>query len=136
MTYQSSVQVSCLNPALAAGDYNLVVRSGDHTYNTEIKYADTSNPEVVSVTPNEGKAEESITIEGSNFGNDEDEVSVSVGGANCDITAFTSSQISCTLGAGVAGDTTVDVSILYSSILAEFPCSKLSLLIAKLKSNN
>ena len=59
-----------------------------------------ATPSISGASPSSGSAGDALTIDGSGFGTDTDGVSVKIGGAECDVTTCTDTQIVCNLGEG------------------------------------
>ena len=63
------------------------------------------------MSPSEGVAGSTITITGTSFSDTDSDNEVLVGDTPCVITDATTTAIECTLGANVAGETTVGVYV-------------------------
>lgn len=106
--FDSSTSIRCTLPALAAGSYNVVVTDADgDTVTPATRFVSSLTPTVTGITPVQGSSLGGtvITITGTNFVRPV----VNIGSVPCDITASSSTSITCTTTARAAATVNVRV---------------------------
>lgn len=93
------------------GANRAVCSSGSCTY----QWAQIATPSLTSISPNSINGPQTLTLTGQNFAPSgsilASDVSVTVGGQQCTVTAATNSTITCNIGSVPAGNYSVVVSI-------------------------
>ncbi|KAJ8389419.1 hypothetical protein AAFF_G00119570 [Aldrovandia affinis] len=97
-------EVSCLTPAHSVG--SVVVQI--HVLSVEypplsFAFSNAETPMITAVNPGNGTSGTVITISGSGFGTDLQQVSVTIGGARCNVSALNDTEIQCTVGEHAGG---------------------------------
>ncbi|KAK7468041.1 hypothetical protein BaRGS_00036745, partial [Batillaria attramentaria] len=112
-------QLVCTTPASSSLDttsqcnVKVTVNSLEKTASTQYTYDASITPEVTGVEPRRGGTAGGtpLTISGSGFGTSIPNVSVKIGGAVCDVSAVTDTEITCTTNSAPSGDYEVDVNV-------------------------
>ena len=106
-------QVQCLVPAQGSNPSSAALRVVSNGVvfpsSQSFTYSSGATPTITSVSPTAGVSGQALTIFGSNFVTGQ--TSVTIGGTACAIVSVSSSSISCTVGAGPAGNQPVVVSV-------------------------
>lgn len=109
VTFNSATEVECVTPARAQGTYDLTLENPDGQSDTlAASYTFNPAPTIASVSPDIGDAAgaTSIVITGTNL----DASGVTIGGAACNITSQTATQIECDTTAAATGLASVVVT--------------------------
>ncbi|CAF0710276.1 unnamed protein product [Brachionus calyciflorus] len=101
-------EIVCLTTShLAQNSVPIEIRNGNLTYPSNavtFSYSDAQTPVITLINPLfENSLNSELTITGSGFSNNLNDVHVSIGSSLCNVTSSTSTQIKCTLGINGAG---------------------------------
>ena len=108
-------QIKCMTARhVAGGPYNISVRVKSITAECPsndcvFEYSEDWTPHITAVQPSEVAASTTITITGSNFG--DDTAAVSIGDIDLVVQSTTDTQIQCTVGNIPVGDNTLHVTL-------------------------
>ena len=104
--------IKCKTGSQSEGSYSVSVTSGAESFPTKTFTTNlASTPVIDSVTPNAGKAGESINVQGSGFSTDSSQNLVKIGTTDCEVTASTGTSITCTLKSKAAGTYPVSLHV-------------------------
>ncbi|XP_013405337.2 fibrocystin-L [Lingula anatina] len=109
VTSVTSGQISCITPSKtgtvqrsADETVDLIVTVDNTQYPSEtFEYKVAATPEITGVTPSTGSAGDTVVIAGTGFNSTP---AVTIDGAVCNVTDFTTVQITCVLGPHAAGN--------------------------------
>ena len=105
-------EIICTTPANSAGTVDLVVVSDGVTYAAEdYIYSSSSTPTVNSISPTSGSTGDSITISGTAFSDDANDVTVEIDGVGCSVTSASTTQVQCDAGPHSAGVFTLTMHV-------------------------
>ncbi|CAH1788932.1 unnamed protein product [Owenia fusiformis] len=82
------------------------------TGDCSFEYSEAATPTVTASTPSQGPANTDLTITGTGFHTTADQNTVLIGGAICDVTSATSTEIHCTTGNAAAGSADIIVRVI------------------------
>ena len=79
--------------------------------NCSFSFDESLTPTILSLTPSEGQAGTSVTIEGTGFGDGFEDLQVMIGGVECTVTSASDDEINCTAALHSAGCYAVEVAV-------------------------
>ena len=105
-------QIVCTTGPRTSGEVTVTVTSDGVSDNSQTyTYSTALTPGVTSISPQSGARGDTLTISGSVFSSAPNDNIVKIGEAECNVTASTSSSITCTIGAHAAGSYDVEVVV-------------------------
>ncbi|MEM9977858.1 MAG: IPT/TIG domain-containing protein, partial [Cyanobacteria bacterium P01_D01_bin.2] len=109
----SNTQVSCTVPAGTPGDATLSLSIGGVSADSPVPYVYNTFPTITSVSPTEGPTSggNTITINGSDFGANQNGGSVTIGAFACTDYTWSDTQVTCTVPAGAPGNAPLVLTI-------------------------
>ena len=100
----NAIEVQCIAPEGTAGTVQIQVLSNEVTYpQSNYDYNPSETPDVTSLSTSTGSSGESLTISGTGFSTNVNEMSVTIDAVACAVTTSTANSIACTLGIHSAG---------------------------------
>ena len=102
----SDIQVTCTVPASTAGERTFTLTTGNGFSSNGISYTYYDVPNITGISPSDGPISggNTVTIQGTNFGANQNAGSVTIGGNLCTNFSWTDTEVSCTVPAGTAGN--------------------------------
>ena len=110
----TSTQIICLTPASSAGELEAVVLvvSNSISYPAAyFNYSTSYTPTVTDVSPDTGGEGDTVTITGTLFGSEIDNITVSVGDSEWFVSSVSPTSITCIVGEHLAGTFEVGVHV-------------------------
>ncbi|CAK8682976.1 unnamed protein product [Clavelina lepadiformis] len=104
-------KITCTTGASTAGPVSVEVVSNGVTYPiVSYEYSNAATPTIANVSPITGAEGDSITLTGTKLGNVTSDLTVTVGGIDCNVTSVSNTSLECTLGAREGGPVSIEVT--------------------------
>ncbi|XP_076825074.1 fibrocystin-L-like [Clavelina lepadiformis] len=104
-------KITCTTGARVAGPVSVEVVSNGVMYPiVSYEYSNAATPTIANVSPATGAEGDSITLTGTKLGNVTSDLTVTVGGIDCNVTSVSNTSLECTLGAREGGPVSIEVT--------------------------